>query len=278
MALLRKTALSHSSLSFYHLPCNSKKEALTYALTKLEDEHILLTDDDCMPYSSSWLSAMLSCLNENELDIVLGYSPFKKLNNSVFTNWCVYENLISSLLYLSMANSGMAYMGVGRNIMYRKNILNRSVLDKNKDLASGDDDLSVNALSSSHKVGICLIKESFVFTHTPANWSAYWRQKTRHYSTAHRYKIYHIILLSLYSTTHYSFFVSLLILFFSGQWAWAGAFWILRLIVVLPIASSLIKRLHSEFKLWLLPGFDFVHCFYYMIFVKSVLIPEKQKW
>jgi cellulose synthase/poly-beta-1,6-N-acetylglucosamine synthase-like glycosyltransferase len=215
MALHRQTALSYSSLSFYHYPCNSKKEALTYALTKMEDEHILLTDDDCMPYSSSWLPAMLYCLDENELDIVLGYSPFKKLNNSVFTSWCVYENLLSSLLYLSMANSGMAYMGVGRNIMYRKNILNRSVLDKNKDLASGDDDLSVNTLSSSHKVGICLLNDSFVFTKPPANWSAYWRQKTRHYNTAHRYKIYHIILLSFYSITHYSFFVGLLILLFS---------------------------------------------------------------
>ena len=69
------------------------------------------------------------------------------------------------MLYFSYAIRGTAYIGVGRNILYRKKaFLQLNALRKYDHLLSGDDDLSINELARNQTIGIQLDPESFMIS------------------------------------------------------------------------------------------------------------------
>ena len=86
-------------------------------------EIMLLTDADCLPATENWISSMQSCYSDNT-EIVLGYSPYLKkpgLLNKVI-RWETYH---TAMQYLSYALAGIPYMGVGRNLSYKKTLFNQ---------------------------------------------------------------------------------------------------------------------------------------------------------
>ncbi|MFC0184854.1 glycosyltransferase [Pseudarcicella hirudinis] len=109
-------------LRIEHTPehLSAKKYALTLGIRSAKYDILLLTDADCRPQSESWISGMKACLSQ-EKEIVLGFSPYYKTKG--FLNRLIqYETFVTALQYFSFALSGMPYMGVGRNLMYRKEI------------------------------------------------------------------------------------------------------------------------------------------------------------
>jgi hypothetical protein len=92
----------------------------------------------------------------------------------------------------------MPYMGVGRNLAYKK-----SLFFKNKGFAahmhipSGDDDLFVNANATKNNTAIRINKETHVWSEPKTSFGAYLRQKKRHFGAGKMYKSKHKFILSL---------------------------------------------------------------------------------
>src|SRR5258708_13255552 len=57
----------------------------------------------------------------NGIEVVLGYSPYKK--NPGFLNKIIrFDTFHTALQYFSYALAGIPYMGVGRNLSYKKHV------------------------------------------------------------------------------------------------------------------------------------------------------------
>ncbi len=105
---------------------NGKKYALQIGIKAAKNEIILLTDADCLPKDRFWIEKMANSFinfsNDKEINTVIGISLYKKektgFPHSILSWFIQNETLIIALQYISFANFGMAYMGVGRNLAY----------------------------------------------------------------------------------------------------------------------------------------------------------------
>jgi cellulose synthase/poly-beta-1,6-N-acetylglucosamine synthase-like glycosyltransferase len=114
--------------------------------------------------------------------------------------------------YLSFAKAGMPYMGVGRNMSFRKQLFEGWDKQKGKNLSSGDDDLFVNALAKARNTELCLHKDAFTYSEAQATWGGWIRQKTRHVSTAAHYKLLHKLVLFLFALSNFLFYTTFMVL------------------------------------------------------------------
>lgn len=167
---------------------NSKKYALTIGIESAQNEIILLSDADCKPASVHWVDRMSQTFTKST-SIVLGVSLYKK-RDGLLNQFIRFETLQTALIYLSFANKKEAYMGIGRNLAYRKSffIANEGFKDLGP-ILGGDDDLWVNRHATKENVGICTHPESLTFSNPKENWKSFFRQKKRHLSVGKHYKL-----------------------------------------------------------------------------------------
>lgn len=167
-----------------------KKYAQTIGIKAATNEHLLFTDADCEVRSKDWISLMMEGYTEGT-EIVLGYSPYKK--GFGYIGWLArYETFLTGIQYLSWAQAKLPYMGVGRNLSYKKELFfdNRGFAS-HLHLPSGDDDLFVNETANAKNVNLVLAQDSFIDSYPKETLGAWFRQKRRHLNTASLYKPRH---------------------------------------------------------------------------------------
>jgi len=253
---------------------NGKKQTLYNGIEKANNQFILLTDADCQP-PATWAQTMISALDQKE--IVLGYSPYSK-SQGFLNLWIRYEGALTAFQYFSAAIGGFPYMGVGRNLLYNKRLILDSKFKKHIDLASGDDDLTISQIANEQNTSICLDPKSWVYSDPPRSWLHYYKQKSRHYSTSHRYEPKIIVFLMLFSLSWIGFYLALFLLALGGNVLWILIFWWLRYgLSIYPITKLCNKfGIPDAIKYW--PLLDFVSVLYFITFAVSTLPNKKQKW
>ncbi len=189
---------------------HGKKFALTLGYKAAKNEHLLLTDADCLAVSKNWISLMQAGFTEGK-EIVIGHSPYIKTKG--FLNaFSRFETFYTAFQYISFSLRKQTYMGVGRNLAYTK-----TLFFKNKGFAShmhilsGDDDLFVNATATKTNVSVCVEPDSFIYTPSKTTWSAYFLQKLRHLKVGVVYKSSDRINLTLIAVSALLFWLSLLL-------------------------------------------------------------------
>ncbi len=167
---------------------SGKKVALSIGIKAALHENLILTDADCKPASKNWLKHMAGSLQQPEKSMVLGignYQTRKGLTNL----WIRYDTFCIATRYLGYALSGKPYMGVGRNLAYKKSLhINNNGFKSHLKLASGDDDLFVQEAASGKNVTVCIHPEAHTIS-TPAESFIEWlHQKRRHLTTSSHYR------------------------------------------------------------------------------------------
>lgn len=171
-----------------------KKLALTLGIKAAQYEYVLLSDADCKPNSDQWIKQMTHHFESK--DIVLGYGPY--YTEPGFLNKLIrFDTLFIALQYMTFSKAGIPYMGIGRNLAYKKEcFINNRGIASHAHIASGDDDLFINEVANSKNTAIGFQEESFMYS-VPEDTYKFWiRQKQRHLTTFSRYKTKHQILLS----------------------------------------------------------------------------------
>ncbi len=194
---------------------HGKKLALSIGIKAAKYEHLLFTDADCEPAGKDWLRYMAQGFTEGK-DIVLGFGAYKNQNG--FVNlWQRYDTLQIAIQYLSFALRGRAYMGVGRNMAYKKSLFEKAGgFRKHQYLLSGDDDLFIRDAATTHNVGIVTVPESFTFSEPAKSFIKWMGQKRRHLTTSPLYKFNIKLLIGLEVMARQLFWVvALLSVFFS---------------------------------------------------------------
>jgi len=206
--ILDSLMTENNLLKVYHISNTSpgKKEALSYAIEKANYEWLLLTDADCTPYSLDWIELMVQAFDENK-DIVLGLGPLNYKRG--FLNALQrFENEVVALLFTGFALRGKAYMGVGRNLAYKKSVfLSEGGFESHGDITSGDDDLFISAVADKKNVSVQNALEARSYSDAPHSWKKWLKQKSRHQSTAKFYKTDIKILLNIWYFSYMIFFL-----------------------------------------------------------------------
>jgi glycosyltransferase involved in cell wall biosynthesis len=189
-----------------------KKHALGKGIEMAGKEIILLTDADCTPNSPDWITRMVSGL-DGPFEIVLGYGAYRKLKGSLLNKLIRYETLMTALQYFSYALQGQAYMGVGRNLAYKKSLFNEAGgFQSHLNVRSGDDDLFINQVATSENTGICDHPDAFTVSEPERKLTSWMRQKRRHITTSQHYKTRQKIKLGAFYLSQLVFYVGATVL------------------------------------------------------------------
>ena len=264
---------------FRYIKCSKdlpgKKQALTEAISASKGDWILLTDSDCIPASPYWISKMVSCIG-SDTEVVLGYSPTienqsdecQNLECRMIAAFSKMETWLTAVQYLSWARTGLPYMGVGRNMMYKKDFFYKAGGFKDfMHLSSGDDDLLIAHHAKAGAISICLDREAYVYTSPKRSVVDYFHQKTRHIAVSKYYPAKAKIVNLLFSVSLILFYLLFVIgVIFTGFQGslWADLLGFYLLLIGLTILIQ--KKLSGFFNCWWMPVFDFLMLFYFIIF------------
>ena len=184
-----------------------KKFAISMGIKGAKHENLLFTDADCSPNSKHWLRGMASGLVD-EKKFVLGFGGFEK-RKGFFNKLYRYESVHIAMQYFSYALAGKPYMGVGRNLAYKKELFFQTKgFIKHRHVASGDDDLLVNEVSTGNNTVIEVRKEAHTTSQPVDGFAAWVLQKRRHLSTGSYYSIFSKLILGLFTFFHLLFYLS----------------------------------------------------------------------
>lgn len=238
--LLSEMKVSHPNLHFTNIPVNEKfthgkKLALTIGLKAARYDHVLLTDADCYPAGKMWLQSMAGKL-EGEKEIVLGYGKYERrkgLLNSIIR----YETAFTALQYFSFALKRKPYMGVGRNLAYRKGLFfENKGFSGHYHIASGDDDLFVNQVARKNNTAVEISTESHTISVPEIKTGAWIRQKRRHVTAGNLYSKGSRFRLGTELVSRILLYTSFILIASLSSWLWPalilfGLFLVIRLVI-----------------------------------------------
>ncbi|WP_245957598.1 glycosyltransferase [Niabella yanshanensis] len=254
-----------------------KKYPLSIGIREAKHEHLLLTDADCRPVSEQWAAKMASAYQPG-IDIVLGYGPYEKQPG--FLNKVIrFETFHAALQYLSYALAGHPYMGVGRNLSYKKDLFTQ-----HKGFASinhipgGDDDLFISKAANPNNTAIMIDTDAYTVSVPPKTWAAWKHQKTRHYSTSKYYKLKHKFFLGLYSLSQFLFYPLLITAAVVYSWSIALAILVIKSTIQYLIFSGAMKKLNEKDLVRWIFLMDLWMMVYYLMFANTLWKKEKKTW
>ena len=194
---------------------STKKLALTLGAKAAQYEWLLLTDADCRPESNHWISAMMAQATK---DVVLGFSPYF-YDKGYVNRLARFDTLFNGLHYLGAALCGHPYMGVGRNLAYRKTLFFESGgfthLMNNR---AGDDDLFVNHVATKANTTVALDRESYIWSLAKTSLLEWLQQKRRHLSVSPAYRMSTKWRLLFEPMTRGLFYAAVILILVFGRW------------------------------------------------------------
>ena len=246
------------SQKYPHLYCTSlpsdtkvlspKKLAMSIGIKAAKNELLLFTDADCCTASKDWLALMVRNFSP-KTEFVLGFGDYfakKTLTSHLIS----FDTLFIAMQYLGFAHRGFPYMGVGRNMAYRKStFFKMRGFAGHLHIASGDDDLLVNSAANRENTQIECAKGSKTLSVPKKSFAKWFSQKRRHLSVSPLYSAKSKLMLAGELISRAFFYISLILLILTKNWFFiffAGSLFLLRYITQLIIINLTAKQLESR--------------------------------
>jgi glycosyltransferase involved in cell wall biosynthesis len=257
---------------------SGKKFPLSIGIKSAKHETLLLTDADCYPASENWMQLMQDGYDD-DIEIVIGYGAYKK-KPGILNKLIRFETFQTALQYFSYALAGMPYMGVGRNLSYKKDVFIRNKgFSSINQMPSGDDDLFINQVANKKNTAIVIDKDAHTISEPKTTFHDWMSQKYRHYTTSKYYKKQHSFLLALYAISQFLIYPLLAVaLIFTKEYILLVSIWGARFIIQGIVLRITMKKL-NELDLW--PWylfFDIWSFFYYIFTLPSVWKAPNKNW
>ena len=257
---------------------SGKKFPLSIGIKSAKNDILLLTDADCIPESDQWITNMQSNYTKG-VEIVLGYGRYEK-EKGLLNILIRFDTIHIAIQYLSFALAGTAYMGVGRNLSYRKKMFYaKNGFQSHYKLKSGDDDLFINHAATSKNVRIEISRESCTESEPKKNFPEWYAQKKRHFSTSNYYMFRHKFLLSLY-------YISQLLFYILAIWTACNLQNLIIVISLIVIRTAVqyfiffncMKKLNEKLLLVTLPLLEMILLIMNPFISLANLVNKENKW
>ncbi len=255
-----------------------KKNPLSQGIQTCSHDIILVTDADCSPNSKYWISNMAKTI-QGSTQIGLGYGPYQQ-NPGFLNKFIKFETIYTAIQYMSLSLWGQPYMGVGRNMIYKKELFYKvGGFEKHRHIASGDDDLFVNEISNGQNTEIVLDPKTFMYSPAMDTWRKYYKQKSRHLTTGRHYQFKHQVLLGLLSLSHFGFYIFGILLLINGFSIVFAATLFTSTLLLKTIVFAIISHKLDERRI--IPYFlllDVIYILYYIAFTPALAWGKTEKW
>jgi len=254
-----------------------KKFPLSIGIKTAKHEIVLLTDADCVPATEFWIQKMQETY-EDSTEIVLGYGAYHK-GKGLLNKIIRWETFHSALQYFSYALAGLPYMGVGRNLSYKKAVFFRHKgFSAHNNIPGGDDDLFINVAANKKNTKISINPETFTLSGPATTWQQWLSQKKRHYTTSKYYKPLHKFLLGTYAGSHFIFYPLLIVSCIFYNWQYGLIIYALRMILQAFVFYKTMHKLGEKdlFPFFIL--FDVWMFIYYIIFAPALIKKPRPHW
>lgn len=257
---------------------HGKKYAVLIGIKGAQYNNLVFTDADCYPANDNWLANMAAGF-VNKKEIVLGYGAYQKEEG--FLNKLIrFDTFLIASQYLSAAIKGQAYMGVGRNLGYKKDLFYKEKgFAKHYHVVSGDDDLFINQACNTDNTNMVVSHDAITYSLAKKTFTDWKRQKQRHLSTAPHYSTQSKQRITLAYASQYFFYISWLSLFlFKTTLLTALVGLLIKIGVQLAITYKASKKL-NEPDLWQMSFvYEFLLLIIYPVFHISRLLHKPNKW
>ncbi len=257
---------------------NSKKYALTRGIEHSRHDTILLTDADCIPASAEWISKMSGGFG-NSTDYVLGFSMYNQ-EPGLLNLLIRFETVWTAIHYIGFALTGMPYMGVGRNMAYRKSVFRKNSGFRGiEHLTGGDDDLLINRYGNSENCAVVIGKTATTWSVPKRTWPTFFKQKRRHLSAGRHYSPASKLVLGVLSLSHIFGYIFMGILLFNpvyGLIAVSG--FLMRTVLLLFTFKKACQKLEIPFSAGKILPMDLLYAVYYPITGISATVRKTVGW
>lgn len=257
---------------------NGKKYGITLGIKAAKYDWILFTDADCRPNTDQWIRTVSERTAEDK-NFLLGYSGYEKRPG--FLNLFIrFETLFTAIQYIGYALAGNPYMGVGRNLAYRKTVfLDNKGFNNFLGVTGGDDDLFVNQHATSGNTAVALGKDALVYSFPKTTFKEFYRQKVRHLSVGKKYRAKHQFLLALFFLTHLiTWFAGIPLLILSTGIIWVASALVFRTLLFSVTVHQAAVRFGQKFEWGAVPLLDFLFVIYYLSTAPVAFLTKKIRW
>ncbi len=297
LQVLRSLSGTHSNLRIIDIDPETprrfpgKKDALSRGLAAASHDVILMTDADCRPASTRWISWMAFPFGAGR-EIVGGYGGYDAAPG-LLNRFIQCETVHTFAQYSGWTRLGKPYMAVGRNLACRKDMLLRAQSDPLwTKTASGDDDLLIRICATPGNMVVNDHPDSHTYSPAKATWRDYLHQKQRHMSTGKLYRPSIQRRLGTYALSH-SFTWILMLIFVvdicSSRYSFNLLFGLAPIVglIVIMRFSLFSARLHALATTlspanrrlrYFWPIFDLLWMLYNIVLSPYILWKTKQRW
>ena len=258
---------------------HGKKLAVTVGIKAASNEYLLHTDADCYPVSKKWIRNIAGNFN-TKTEIVLAYGGYKT-EPGLLNKLIRYETVFTVMQYMGYAERGIPFMGVGRNLSYRKSLffLNRGFAS-HIGLISGDDDLFISETSNAENTVVESSPESFTISKPETRLIDWYLQKKRHFVTGSRYTLkIKFLLLTEYILRIIQLFSLIVLLFYSPLVLFVLSLYFITLIIKGIIYKIVLNRFNERFlflfSLIIEPIIPFIYSF---IHCSNFIERKRSRW
>lgn len=266
--LLRDLELIHPHLKVVEiaehvLSRQGKKFGVAMGIKAAQYDHVVLTDVDCTPASDQWLYHMGAAFG-GSTQIVLGYVPLQRRKGFLST-LIRFDHFYRSINYLAAALGRRAYMALGQNMAYEKELFFQGKgFASHIHVQAGYDALFVNQHATRRNTRIVIHRDAHVWKPMPATSEAFFlqrrlqREATRLYLGRHKFRLNVQFLMNVF------FYLALI-----GTAVWEPRLWpvlagiyLFRLILQFIIYMLIGRRLRVTRMFWFWPILDLIHTFH----------------
>jgi len=276
---LKYKNLRHTTIEPDRKFMHSKKLAVSIGIKSAKCDNLVFTDADCYPVSNNWLSEIAKSYTSDK-SIVLGYGGYEKQKGLLNLMIC-FETLFIAMQYIGKAINGRAYMGIGRNMSYKKTLFYGGKGFKSHIyLQSGDDDLFINEHSTKDNTTIQISQDSITRSEPVNKFSQWIKQKRRHLTTAKYYRAADKFYLITENLSRFLFYTTAILSFILvPEIVFTITIISIRLIFQLIIFKLNMNKLNEKGFLLLVPIFDiFMPVLYLCLIFVNKLNRKNSKW
>lgn len=186
-----------------------KKLALTLGIKASKHDWLVFTEADCAPVSNQWLRRMARNFTSST-DIVLGYSSYERGKGWLHKR-ASFDSLFTSLRYLGFALAGKPYMGIGRNLAYRKELFFKvKGFSTHLNMQRGEDDLFINQVANENNTRVETSPDAVIRMQPVERYKDWKEEKVSYMATSRFYKGSQRWLLGLETGTRLLFYAACL--------------------------------------------------------------------
>ena len=189
---------------------NEKKLSLTLGIKAAKHEILLFTEAYCRPVTTRWIREYGKAFLQ-ERDIVLGYSRLIIEKKVWMRKFIHFDNLVHHLKFISMALAHKPFMGIGRNMAYKKALFySHKGFSPILNIEGGEDDLYINRIAQRKTTGVVMTADSMTDTRGIDSFFTWRSIKSKYLYTKQFYRGFAFHLLGVETVTKYAFYLAFL--------------------------------------------------------------------